>query len=72
MVTMIRDVRLNVRMEEAMFSRLRDQAKTESRTISEIIRHLVIDYLIARENGTSLIIGHGRSKKVEGDGPKDR
>lgn len=53
---MVREVRLNVRMDSVTFDRLRDQAAKEGRTISEIIRHLVSEYLIARETGCSIAI----------------
>ena len=53
---MARDVRLNVRVDGEVFDRMRSQALREGRTVSEIVRQLMIDYLIARANGSSLAI----------------
>ena len=53
---MSKEVRLNVRLDSYIFDRLRSQASREGRSVSEIVRQLLSDYLIARANGSSLTI----------------
>ena len=43
--------RINLNLDPAIFGRLKKQARAEGRTVSEIIRQVIAEYLKKQEKG---------------------
>ncbi len=44
-------IRININIAPAILKRLKEQAQTEGRNVSEIIRQLILEYLKKQEKG---------------------